>query len=114
METINYKEFEPLLQKMKERLESNIAQLTDEVNALGAEDDISDMEDLASLKSDSMHHNALLKQQKNELEEVIHALSKLKNGTYGICETSGNKISIERLRAKPHARYCLREAKKME
>ncbi|MEA3372312.1 MAG: TraR/DksA C4-type zinc finger protein [Campylobacterota bacterium] len=110
METIDYQEFELQLQKMKEGLESNIARLREEMNSIVSEDEINDLQDLASLQSDSMHHTALLKQQQYELDEVIHALSKIKNGTYGICEDDGDMIPVERLRAEPHTRYCLEGA----
>lgn len=114
MENINFHEFEVLLQKMKEEMESSISRLNDEMEAITTEDEINDREDLASLKSDNMHHTALLKQQQHELDEVNHALSKIKNGTYGICEESGDTISLERLRVEPHTRYCLDDAKKAE
>lgn len=114
MEKIDFHEFKVLLQKMKEKLESSIALLNEEMETIIKEDEIDDMEDLASLKSDSLHHTALLKQQKHELNEVIHALSKIKNGTYGICEDKGDTIPLERLRAEPHTRYCLKDAKKTE
>ena len=113
MSTLDYEEFELLLQKMKKDLESNIARLTEEIETIVTDDGINDMEDLASLESDSMHHESLLKQQKHELAEVIHALSKLNNRTYGICEESGDTIPVERLRAEPHTRYCLDDAKKV-
>ena len=113
MATIDYQEFELLLQKMKEDLESNIARLTEEIETIVTDDGINDMEDLASLESDSMHHESLLKQQRHELEEVNHAMSKLYNRTYGICEESGDTIPVERLRAEPHTRYCIDDAKKV-
>ena len=113
MATLDYQEFELLLQKMKEDLESNIARLTEEIETIVTDDGINDMEDLASLESDSMHHESLLKQQRHELEEVNHAMSKLYNRTYGICEESGDTIPVERLRAEPHTRYCIDDAKKV-
>ncbi len=113
MSTLDYQEFELRLQNMKADLESNISRLMEEMELIATEDNINDMEDLASLESDSMHHNALLKQQRDELGEVIHALSKLKNRTYGICEESGDTIPTERLRAEPHARYCVENARKV-
>lgn len=111
MEKIDYKEFEKRLLEMREELESNIARLKDEIDVIGSEDEIDDIEDMASLESDNMHHAALLKQQQHELGEVIHALSKIKTGNYGICEESGEQIPLERLRAIPHTRYCIRHAK---
>ena len=113
MSTLDYQEFEQRLQKMKKDLESNIARLTEEIETLITDDGINDMEDLSSLQSDSMHHESLLKQQRHELEEVNHALAKLGNHTYGICEESGDTIPVERLRAEPHTRYCVADAKKV-
>jgi len=113
MATIDYQEFEERLQAMKKELEANIARLIEEMEAIVTDDTINDMEDLASQESDSMHHNSLLKQQRHELEEVEHALAKLEDNTYGICEESGDTIPIERLRAEPHTRYCLNDAIKV-
>jgi len=100
------KEFETQLLSMKADIESNIARLMAEREAVSTEDEIDDMEDEASLQSESLHEEALLKQQQHELDEVNHALEKIKNGTYGICEASGDRISPERLRVMPHARNC--------
>lgn len=38
------------------------------------------------------------------LKDVTHALAKIKNGSYGVDENSGESIPIERLRANPAAR----------
>jgi DnaK suppressor protein len=105
MEKAEMKEFETLLLSMKEGIESNIARLRAEREAVSTEDEIDDMEDEASLQSESMHEEALLKQQQHELDEINHALEKIEKGTYGICEASGTPIPLERLRAVPHTRY---------
>lgn len=109
----DYQACERLLQEMKTRLESSIFALAEELEGIATDDTINDMEDLASLESESMHHNALLKQQRHELNEVIHALGKFENGSYGICEESGDTIPLKRLLVEPHARYCITDAKKV-
>ena len=114
MATLDYQEFELLLQEMKSELESNIARLSSELEGIVIDDDIDDALDMAVQQSDSMHHTALLKQQRHELEEVDHAMSKLYNHTYGICEESGDTIPVERLRAEPHTRFCIGDAGKVE
>lgn len=43
-------------------------------------------------------------QAQQTVAEIDHALAKLENGTYGICEVSGLPIPKERLRAIPWAR----------
>jgi DnaK suppressor protein len=41
------------------------------------------------------------------LIEIEHALSKYKDGTYGICDRCGNAIEAGRLEALPQASLCL-------
>ena len=62
------------------------------------------MEDIASLHSLNDKDNIILHQQENELKETIHALGKINNGTFGICEKSAKPIPVERLRVNPIAR----------
>ena len=40
-------------------------------------------------------------------ENILMALRKIDEGTYGICEECEEEISIERLMAVPDARYCI-------
>ncbi|MBI2815706.1 MAG: TraR/DksA C4-type zinc finger protein [Acidobacteria bacterium] len=42
------------------------------------------------------------------LNEVQHALRRLQEGTYGICEQDGEPIDPIRLEAVPWARYCVK------
>ncbi|HEV2754516.1 MAG TPA: TraR/DksA C4-type zinc finger protein [Actinomycetota bacterium] len=41
------------------------------------------------------------------LDDIEHALAKLSDGTYGVCEICGEPIPEERLEALPAARYCV-------
>jgi len=45
--------------------------------------------------------------QKQELKEIEEALKKIEEGRYGICEMCDEPISEERLKIKPHAKYCI-------
>jgi RNA polymerase-binding transcription factor DksA len=42
-----------------------------------------------------------------EYRDLKRALGKIANGTYGICEVSGEPIEDKRLAAKPDARTCI-------
>jgi len=44
----------------------------------------------------------------DSLAEIEHALNKLDEGTYGVCEGCGERIPEQRLRAMPFARLCVR------
>jgi len=101
---LDFNEFEKILKEKFSHIEENIVQIKSELDSVGSDDGINDMQDLASLHSLSDQDNTILHQQEHELKETIHALAKIKNGTYGICEKSARPIPVERLRANPIAR----------
>ncbi len=49
----------------------------------------------------------LSEREKAKLNEIEEALQRIENKTYGICEECGDKISSERLKYLPYARYCV-------
>ena len=49
----------------------------------------------------------LLSQEQDALYEIEEALSRVKRGTYGVCEVSGKKIPKARLEAIPYARLTV-------
>lgn len=49
---------------------------------------------------------AILSQLERRYNDLNRALEKVKNGTYGVCEISGEEIEEDRLRANPAARTC--------
>ena len=50
---------------------------------------------------------SILEQVEAELDDVEHALRRLDEGSYGICEACGKPIPEERLQALPATRFCL-------
>ncbi len=52
--------------------------------------------------------------RKDMLEKIDHAIEKLDQGTYGICEDCGIEISEQRLKAVPFAVYCIECKQKRE
>lgn len=51
---------------------------------------------------------------RNLLREIDDALKRIAEGTYGICERTGNVIKSERLQEIPWARYSIEAAREME
>ena len=51
-------------------------------------------------------NNAVLHDLEKQLTDVTNALLKIENGTYGVCEISGEPIEQDRLEANPSARTC--------
>ncbi|HEY4508677.1 MAG TPA: TraR/DksA C4-type zinc finger protein [Candidatus Paceibacterota bacterium] len=50
--------------------------------------------------------NAVINQLEKQLVDVRSALSKIENGTYGVCEVGGEAIELDRLEANPSAKTC--------
>lgn len=98
--------FKKLLEDRKVRIKQNIADSSLEVDAMrdsGASDEM----DIALINTDELIEQSISAQQKAELAEIDRALSKIFNQTYGICEMCEEDITLARLKAKPHARYCI-------
>lgn len=55
-----------------------------------------------------------LSREGDTLALIDEALDKIEKGTYGICEHSGKPIPLERLIAKPFAKYSLEARREME
>jgi RNA polymerase-binding transcription factor DksA len=57
---------------------------------------------------------SIYEQVSAELVDVEHALRRLEEGTYGICEACGRPIDADRLEAMPAARLCLEDQEAAE
>jgi len=55
-----------------------------------------------------------LSSEQDVLFEIDEAIRRLENGTYGICEISGDAINIERLEALPYVRYTIGTQSELE
>ena len=51
--------------------------------------------------------NAQLEAAQAALDEVAHALRRVEEGTYGICQVCGRPIAAARLEARPTATTCI-------
>jgi len=51
---------------------------------------------------------ALVRKARQRLDEVDAALARVRDATYGLCETCGRPIAQDRLEARPVARACIR------
>ena len=56
--------------------------------------------------SDEMHSH-LAELDSRELTQIDRALTRLKQGTYGQCESCGGKIPVGRLNALPYTTLCI-------
>ncbi|WP_353828649.1 TraR/DksA family transcriptional regulator [Agromyces sp. SYSU T0242] len=50
---------------------------------------------------------AVLHDVEHELADIDRALARIEDGTYGVCERCGAKITVGRLEARPTATHCI-------
>ena len=66
--------------------------------------------DFADIASDESNRTLKLRLRDREqklLGKIDESLAKIEKGVYGICESCGGDISIERLEARPVAMLCM-------
>jgi DnaK suppressor protein len=56
----------------------------------------------------------LIETESQLLAEIDHALSRIADGTYGVCEATHKPIGRQRLVAKPWARHSIAHARRLE
>lgn len=66
-----------------------------------------DLADAAATRSTQDDVDSLISATRQRLQHVEAALARLDDGTYGICEVCGERISGERLEALPFTTVCI-------
>lgn len=111
---------ERLLEKRREIFQ-NVFEIEGETlkkSRLDASGDLSSMPiHMADLGTDNYEQEfalGLMDSERKILHEIDHALNRIAEGTYGICEGTGEPIPKARLEAQPWARYCVEYARMVE
>jgi RNA polymerase-binding protein DksA len=103
----------------RQRLQGEIDNLSEGVNASVFQDDETDAADQHPADDAS----EMFEREKNmtvrvtlerSLDEVNAALQKFDDGTYGICDVCGKPIGEKRLRAFPAATHCIEDQAKID
>ena len=79
-----------------------------EATTTDIEVDSADENEVADKMEELEENKVILSKLEPQLREVIAALDRIENGTYGICEVSGDSIETERLEANPSARTSIK------
>ncbi len=108
------KEIEEQLRERRAFLLNKLERKREEYIEMKENETVGDMADIASdlMEKDLLYGLSI--SEKQELEDINNALKKIADGTYGICEMCGKEISIERLKVKPFAKYCVECREKMD
>lgn len=105
------------LEKLKKMLEEQLFALQSDARQLPQVEGASalpDVNDQASLESERSFEIRIKDRERKLSGKVQQALHKIEEGTYGICESCGDKISFKRLQARPVTTFCINCKAEME
>ena len=95
-----------LVQKRRELME-----VLDELNqqiAIKQDCSVSDAAEAASLREVALRATTMAKRHRETITAIDQALERIEQGTYGICESTGEPIAYARLQIIPWARTAKR------
>jgi DnaK suppressor protein len=107
-----------LLVELAKRLGKNVTELERETAELhkkegdyGQGEDVGDYQEVTNQGVEEHLAKSLLGNQEFTLSEIEAALDRIKDGTYGTCDQCKTIINVERMKALPYARRCIKCAK---
>ena len=105
--TIDLNRMKIRLESKRDELRTNISGLTEAhpvpTDPIEANQGPNDFEDIAVDFLEIQQEQSILVNEQSLLNEVLHALKRIHDGTYGICVACGNPIPEKRLEAIPWA-----------
>lgn len=105
MKKKDMKFFEELL---KSRLQDLLSQADTTVSGMTEQkENFPDPTDRATLESDRNFMLRIRDREHKLIKKIKKALERIENETFGICESCGEEITIERLKARPVTTQCI-------
>ena len=101
------KKFRSLLEEKRDEIIKKAKHTLDEDMTLDV-DDLPDEMDLASSEYLQSFTFRLRGREKTFLDKINKALTKIDDGSFGICEECEEEISLKRLEARPETNLCIR------
>ncbi|MBI3076406.1 MAG: RNA polymerase-binding protein DksA [Deltaproteobacteria bacterium] len=98
--------FRNLLLSQLDGLRQEVDRTIDELHGAEAANQ-PDMTDMATQESDLTFNLRIRDRERKLITKIREALSRIEDGTYGICEACGNEISEKRLEARPVTTFCI-------
>ena len=93
---------------LTQRLEDLLAQADNTVSGMTTpKENFPDPTDRASLEADRNFMLRIRDREHKLIKKIKKALDRIENGTFGICETCGEEISLKRLKARPVTTQCI-------
>jgi len=110
-------QIEDLKKRLEERrasLVANIERGREAEQERSAGRDVGDEMDEANIEEEAAVTSKLLERDVQLITEIDRALAKMREGTYGACEGTGEPIGFARLNLRPWARYSVEYQEELE
>jgi DnaK suppressor protein len=98
--------FKVLLEDEKRKILRHLEELSEE-SEVDLESGSGDSVDIASMEITQANLQKIGKREAYLLKKIDLALSKIEDGSYGVCENCGEDIGVPRLTARPVAQLCI-------
>lgn len=104
---VNKKEVEFFRNLLNQRIQELRSEAGKTVEDMEGDEAFPDPTDRASMESNRDSVLRIRDRERKLIFKIEDALRRLENGEYGICEECGEKIGIERLKARPVTTLCI-------
>ncbi len=102
------KDIDDFKKLLSTRLEDLLNQADDTVSGMTTpNENFPDPTDRAALESDRNFMLRIRDREHKLIKKIKKALERIENGTFGICETCGEEITVKRLKARPVTSQCI-------
>jgi DnaK suppressor protein len=91
---------------LNEKMAELLVEAERTVDGMNEKENFPDPTDRASLESNRNFTLRIRDRERKLIVKIREALGRIDDGTYGLCEECGEKIGIERLKARPVTTLC--------
>lgn len=90
------------------RLEELLSHADDTVSGMTApKENFPDPTDRASLEAERNFMLRIRDRENKLIKKIKKALDRIENGTFGVCESCGEEITLKRMKARPVTTQCI-------
>ncbi|MGH7197797.1 MAG: TraR/DksA family transcriptional regulator [Candidatus Omnitrophota bacterium] len=107
MKKKDLQKYKKILLEEKKQIIERALQLADR-NVTVDLDDIPDLMDLATTDLNQRLSIEIKERERNLLGKIEHALERIEDGSFGVCEECGGEINIKRIEARPVTTMCIK------
>ena len=104
---MNQREINYFRSLLNEKMNELLAEADRTVDGMNEKENFPDPTDRASLESNRNFTLRIRDRERKLIGKIKEALDHLDDGSYGNCEECGEKIGIERLKARPVTTLCI-------